>query len=707
MGCDKICQAKKKAKEAQSSATSKQGALTNAQKSRAASKGKTTVNNYSVEVVTVAKFLGIDGKKNALNINEMFTYLNMARKSPEILANATAKNLITPITAAFGVYKVLTVGKKIFMVVKPGVKIAMQINDIATFNFAALAEMIGDIAQMILQILVSLAPMFVELLKNIFLEIPLYTKVITNEQSAAMERLINYSQLNIQESISSVLTSAATSSSEFNSSTITCPRVLDALAIIEIVEAKINEVVANYIQNDPIPTLEDVMADIPDTSYDTVEELHQIIVDYVIAALECIKAMMLNKIVEEVDKESIDITQIPDVAILDAEDKLIIKDMMEGLLTVTKKIEIAEIEELLRREFSSSQTKPTSEDEKYSDTLYAEAIADNVIEYLRSLLRFAFTSFNASDGTGTPQIDLKVATDVTFGKELEKSFDSIEQTRQDVIVVAVAEELIQNNKLQIFDNIINSTYDVSFDPTDFANTLNECAIEDIETQFDTMKTGIISDNTTTINNATITDETTMNALVTQIYNDTVSDIIDYTITPDFTCGTDDSICDAITQFKSELVTLISANLNETGIDISTTEFPDYVDKKSLNDMLQIFTNEINKELIVALKEVILGDALPCKSCKPCETLNTELLAYTNKVVEDIKDQIIFNAGKYIRDAEWTWSDSATVKAAIISAMTTAVNANAGSVNLFDLLVFKLKQEEAELLESIRTIIKTS
>ncbi len=720
MGCNKICQAKKEAdaakKTAASSAASAQAQAAaakkraDAAKATSSSSGKATITSYSSEVITVGKFLGIDGKQNALSINEMNNYLKLASRSPQVLANATAKNLITPISVAFGAYQVLDVGRKVFLIVKPAVKIAQQLNDVATLNFAAIAEMIQDIAQTILQLLIGFAPMLIELLKNIFLNIPLYTKTVTEEQSIAMEQLLSFAQINIKENISGILTGeesdlSLSSASEYNTSTLNCPNVVNALTVIQIVEDEINSILASYVAGQPFWTLELVLNEFTGEDYETVDGLKEIIVDYIIASLDCTRKKMLKGIISKIDSESIDILQIPDVSILENKDKLVIKEMMEGLLTVVKKIEIAEIEELLRRNLSASQLRPESEQEQYFDTKLAEAIADNVIKYLRELLKFAQLSGSA------PTISLKQATNDALGKELKKAFSRIEETRQDIITVSVAEELVQSNKIQIFDNIINSLSGIQFKSSDVE--LETCAVDLVNTQFDDLNDSIEINTSATIAGTSVTSLSEMESLVNAIYNQIINAIADETFDPanDLTCGTDVSLCQALETFKKNLVNNISENLVNTGLNIATAEFPDYVDKFSLNKMLKVFSTEINNELSEVVKLIVMDTILPCKSCKPCEQLKLDIINYMNKIIDKIKNEKIRIANEVINDETLDWdseeADWSDKKAELEALVTTTVDTNAGQVSILDEVVRRLRMEETELIQSIKDAIKST
>ena len=710
MGCNQICKAKKKAKKAEAEAKAASDAANaeaaeakkqaDAAKATAASSvadGQNvdqtiTITSYSTEVVTIAKYLGIDKTKNTLSIREMQTLLQTASRSPQILASAAAKNLINPISTALGAYQVLDAIRVGWLIVKPVVKLAQQINDVATCNFAAIGEMIADIGQFILQILIGFAPLLIELLKNLFLNIPLYTKTITKEQSIRIQNLIVLSQLSVRQRISD-------SFSSFKITSIQCPTAVNALAAIRVVEAAINVAIATYVQNDPIPTLED-LTDVP--------ELRQIIIDYIIAGLECARKKILQVAIDEVNKEEIDILQIPDVANSSPTDKKSMKEMMEGLLTVTKKIELAEAEELLRRNFSDSQQSPTEEGEVFADHALAEAAADNIIQSLRDMLIFLINSYNTTDGTVHPKMDLNAPLSEELKDEIKKNLAKVEDTREDIITLNIVEELMQSNKIQILRNVITSLKNISFSPSDYV--LNDCISLNINNDFNTLRANMISNNFTVIDGYTVNDTANMETLRDLIHTNTVQAINDELIVVNDTCGFVDQVCESVIKFKSDLVLAVETNLSRTSINAAIADVPDYINPLKLTKMIKLFNTEINKEIGLAARTIVLEDILPCKSCKPCEQIKAELDIYALKRIEEIKDELIRNAGIYILDVnqDWTITDAQSIidkKQQLVELETTAINMKAGTVDLYDTFIYRLKLEEEELLKSINAIVK--
>ncbi|RLD63984.1 MAG: hypothetical protein DRJ01_02205 [Bacteroidetes bacterium] len=713
MGCGKICQAKKSAAKGQRQAdqakrdankqvkdAEKQAA--NAQAAGSVSPYDLTVTHYTVEVITIGKFLGIDNKRNALSIREMFALLQTASRSPQILSSAVAKSLIQPIAVAMGFYVGFDIGRKIFLLVKPGFKILQQINDIFTFNFAALNVLIWDILQMVLQFSLGLFPYLIELLKNIFLNIPLYTKILTSQQTIRISGMLAMAQISMRERISNVIDNFKIEKSYCAPGSNTCPEITEPQSEMSLIADEINTNILTYVQHDPIPTLEDLT---------DVNTFHYWTEKYMIAGMDCARKECLNQVVDASMEEEIDILEIPGFQNETVDNKKNMKLMVDGLLVVSQKTEAAIAEELLRKQFSVSQLLPEEQNQKYGDTLLASAMADSVIAELRRTINVVFEGFNESDGSIYPQVDLCYLVTYELNNEIRKKLDIVEEERQYIIVVTIAESLVQNNKIQIFDNIIQSLVNVGFNPDDII--LNDCMSVGINNDFNTMKANIINDNFTKIDNdVTVVDTTTMIALRNEIYADTVAAINDELIIPDSTCGFADDVCRNINKFKANLVLEIQKNMEGTSINISNSDVPDYVDTKELKGAVNMFNTEIVKQLMDIVRTIILESVLPCEACRPCEDMNQDLVAYATEKIEKIKDEMIRNADVFILDETLDWTvtnaPSAVIKKQqLIDVSNAAVSENAGVVDMFDTFIYRLKAEEKEIINNIMSTIKSS
>src|SRR6056297_1071729 len=158
MGCGKICKAKKKAKKAKRQAAAANRKADAARRSKPTIPGVPQATGTSVEVTTVADVLGVGTKYQALTPYEAIQVLGQGRRNSQVM-NSAARGLVGPIQAAFGVYLGVKVAQAVPKVVKPIVKMASQIGDLF-FNFAAIGELIADIAILVLTIFVGLAPIF-------------------------------------------------------------------------------------------------------------------------------------------------------------------------------------------------------------------------------------------------------------------------------------------------------------------------------------------------------------------------------------------------------------------------------------------------------------------------------------------------------------------------------------------------------------------
>jgi len=713
MGCGKICQAKKAAAKGQRQAdqakrdANKQVKAAEKQAAAARAGGSVspydlTVTNYTVEVITIGKFLGIDSKRNALSIREMMALLQTAARSPQILSSAVAKSLIQPITVAMGLYVGFDWARKAFLVVKPILKIAQQINDIFTFNFSALGVMLNDILQMVLQFALGLFPFLIELLKNIFLNIPLYTKILTSQQTIRISGMLTMAQISMRERISNVIDNFKVEKPYCAPGSITCPEITEPQEEMYSIADEINTNIEAYVQHDPIPELENLT---------DVNTLHYWTEKYMIAGMNCARKECLNQVVDASMEEEINVLDIPGFQNETVDNKKNMKLMVDGLLVVSQKTEAAIAEELLRKQFSVSQLLPEEQNERYGDTLLASAMADNVVAELRVVINAVFNGFNNSDGSVYPQVDLCFLVTYELNNEVRKKLDIVEEERQYIIVVTVAEDLLQNNKIQVFDNIIQSLENVGFNPDDI--TLNDCMSIGINNDFNTMKTNIVNDNNTKINNdVTVVDTPTMIALRNEIYADTVAAINDELIIPDSTCGFADDVCRNINKFKANLVLEIQHYMEGTSINISNSDVPDYVDTKELKDSVDMFNDEIVKQLMDIVRAIILESVLPCEACRPCEDMNQDLVAYAADKIEKIKDEMIRNADVFILDEtlDWTVTDGASAivkKQQLIDVALAAVSENAGVVDMYYVFIHKLKIEEKAIIDNIMSTIKNS
>jgi len=711
MGCGKICKAKKKAAEAQKKADRSKKDAENKknealEKARSEAKdGKNSVISieyYTVEVITIGKFLGVDSKQNALSIRDMVNLFHVAQRSPEIMASAVAKGLIQPLLGFFDFYNAFSKAIAIFQALKPGVKILMQIGDIITFNWSAFGELIGDIVQMLAQLMLGFAPMLIEMLKNIFLNIPLYTKKIPKKQKIRIQGLLVLKNIKIKEDITNAIIDY-TPQAPFCATkmTRTCPDILESVTNIKTIEINMNISLESYVQNSPFPSLEDLT---------DVNVLDENIIVYMTKGMKCTERDVLKKIIKASKQESISVVSLPEIATSTPEEKQSLGQALDGLLTAYEKTEAAITEELLRQNFVVSQQLPKEEKERFSDNMLSEELSRNVIKELRKVLVTVLKKYNKTNGSIHPKIDICRLLTYELKKEVDKKLKRIEDKRQDLITLNVTKELIESNKLQIFDNLIKSFSNVGFDPQKI--TLDNSMTDEIENDFSNLKNNINLNNNTTISNTTVNNTNDMLDLRDLIVSNSNTDVNDENIVPDTSLGFSDDVCRNIEGFKKELVLEIENKMRKSSINTSDTFLPSYANKKKIADMVDLFYDKIVTELILMVKKIILEQAIPCKSCRPCEKMVEDLVFLTETKIDGQKDKIIDNVNQFVLDdnLDWTITDAASIvekKQQLIDVSTNSINKNIGVINLYDVFILKLKKEEAAIIDTIARFIKSS
>jgi len=711
MGCGKICKAKKKAKNAKKQADKakydavkqQNEAMREAQK--AARNGTTsvvTIKSYTIEVVTIGKFLGVDSKKNALSIRDMINLFNVARKSPEIMASAVAKNLIGPLLGFFDFYAEFTKLIRIFQQVKPWIKIAMQIGDIVTFNFAAVGELLSDVAQMLAQLMLGFAPLLIELLKNIFLSIPLYINKIPKEQKIRIQGLLALKHIEIREEITNAIkdykgkkpfcTGRATPS---------CPEIITTAENIKAAENEINLNIESYTQHAPFPPLE---------SLTDVTALRTNITEYMKKGMKCTERDVLKNIVKASKRKNIPVSVLPGIEENTPEEKLALGQAVDGLQTAYEKTEAAIAEELLRQNFAVSQILPEEENERYSNIMLAEVLANNSIAELRKVIVSLFKKFNNTNGTIYPRVDLCRIITYELNKEAKKKLKKIEKGRQDIITLTVTTELMQSNKIQIIDNVIKSLSGIGFDSSSYS--LDNSITDQLNNDFNNLKNNMKNDNVNDINNAVVNNTNDMLDLRDLIMSNINNNVNDENIVPDPNQGLSDSVSSNLEQFKSELVLSVENNMRKTYINMGENSLPSYTDKKKVNDMVKVFYSAIIDEIVGLLKNLVLESAIPCKACRPSEKMVEDLIAFSDKRLNEQKDAIIKNSEEKILDAslDWTITDANSVaekKQQLIDMQEAGIDENIGSVNLYDIFILKLRQEEEAILDNVSKFIRSS
>lgn len=693
MGCGKICQAKKQAAAAQNQANQARNAKPPAGPTIP---GVPKITGSSVKVTTVGHILGVHEKKNALTPWEVITVLGAARGNSKITRNSVAAGLITPIQAAFGTYIGLKVAQLAFNITKPAVRMAVQINGIITFNFAMLPELLADIALLILTIFVGLAPIFLSLLKNIFLSIPIDIGIMTTYQLNELKTLIELSKIEIKNTFLKVTNeiNAYLAIMENNKKALE-KAILGGVAPTGIVTfVNVSTVINNYIQNNDSPY---VLSDILD-----VDVLKQQFIEAFGIGMNSCKEIILEALAADLNKLSIDILDLEDVSTFDIENKNKVKQISNGLSDAVKRIELLQAGEILKRQFSVSGMPPSQDGQIFDDNDLAIAAAENMLEDLTNLL---------DNITEKRNVDVDEIFLYTFNEEVEKKKAATLGVREDIAAIDLAQELILQNKNSFILSMINKLDQIVIDKTDVIQ-LDPCYEQSITNDFNTLKSVTLTQQISFINTSVVENTSQMISLKDAVYASSVQSVIDDLIVVDSACQNSfgSSVCESIDRFKRKLYSEMKKSIESGEIPIDELPVPDGIDKYELKKMLNILLDEVKKKLIKQGMDIIVEEIIPCKSCKPCEDMVADMNIYVTKTVQNSKNNIIKYLQGYIMNSgrDWTITDAVSVtnqKNYLIGQLTMALQKPSGELQLVEDMLYRIQMEEDELLKNVRTSLQ--
>lgn len=684
MGCDKICQAKKEAAKAQAEADK---AMNAAPPAGPKIPGIAYPTGTAVKIITVGHVLGVHEKKNALTPLEMFALLGVARGNTQVTANNTAKDLITPIQVAFGVYAGLIISQVAISIVKPAVKIAVQINGIIVFNFAMLPELIADIALLILMIFVGLAPIFLSLLKNIFLSIPLDVGIMTTYQIDQLKTLIALSKITIKSSFMTVVLKLKA----FNAIKIANDKAILKASlggtIAEIISyAAYTTAINNFVNsNSPPYLLSDII---------NVEVLRQQFIKDFIKGMNSCKEIILEELSALLKEQEVDILNVDGMSTFDLENKNKAKNVANGLFDATKKIELLQSGEILKRQFSTSGALPSNDGQIFDDNDLAEAAADNMIKKLEKL------------PADVDEIFLMV-----FNDEVEKKKAKTLEIREDIAAIELAQELILQNKNSFISSMVDKIDEIRLDKLEIIG-IDPCYEQSVTNDFTILKSITEIEQFLSIENFVVTNTVDMISLKDTVFNETKQSIIDKLIVVDPACQTSfgESICNTINVFKRVLYSKIKISIEGGTIPVDNLEIPIGIDKFELKKMMDILLTEIKKKLVKQGMDIIIEEVLPCKSCKPCEDMIVDMNIFISKTIQKAKDNMILNVTNFIINTghDWTITDSNSIVAQknyLKNQLSTALQKPSGELQLIDDMMFRLELEEKELIKNVKTSLK--
>jgi hypothetical protein len=687
MGCNKICQAKKEAEKGKKMAADAKRQA-DAARNMPPTPGVPKPTGVDVNIVTVGHILNVHESKNALTPWEVMGVLGQARGNSKIMGNPTAAGLVNPLTAAFGTYIALTIAQLVPLIVKPAVRIAVQINGIIVFNFAMLGELLADIALFILTIFVGLAPMMLSILKNIFLSIPIDIGIMQTYQLDQLKELIELSKIDIKNAFlrSTKKVNAHRAKEEHNKKY--SPK---------IDFSNTSSIINDYIANNNPPYDLDAILD-----KDALRE--QFIKAFEDGMKSC-KEIILDDLANELLKININILDIEDVDTFDEENKGKVKQVSEGLHDATKRIEMLQAGEILKRQFSVSGMPPSQEGQVFDDNDLALAAANNMLAALEKLLS---DLSNLAELTGEKRnVDVDEVFMLSFHDEVEKKKEKTLEIREDIAAIDLAKDLILQNKGPFISSMMNKVNAIKVDKEAIIN-IDTCYEQSVTNDFNILKSIILTQQTAFINTSIVENTSHMISLRDSVFANARQSVIDALIIVDHECQNNfgKSVCKSIDDFKRALYAEIKVSIEAGTIPIDELPVPTGIDKFELKKMLNILLDEVKKKLIKQGMDIIIEEAIPCKSCKPCEDMIGDMNIYVNKTINKSKDNIIKYLQGYIMNSgrDWTITDELSIenqKAYLIGQLTMALQQPSGELQLVDDMLFRLKMEEEELLKNVR------
>lgn len=685
MGCNKICKAKKKAKKAKAQAAeaAKAGDKARADAAAQSSAAGQPTASTEVNVITVGHVLGVHEIKGAMGPGELWDVLGTASGNSQIKGNSTAKGLITPIKTAVGVYTGLKIKEIAMFVIKPAVKMAMNIMGVV-FNFANIGELLADIGQLLLTIFVGLAPIFIQLLSNIFFSIPIDVGILTTYQLESLKVIVSLAKIDIKTAFSGSVKelNGFNAITKYNENQITNASLGGGSA--DIIDFSGISYTINNSTSDNLETILDVDQ--------LIEDLAEGFED----GMESCKTIILETLTKKLKLQKINVLDIPDVSSMDTENKNKAKTVAEGLNNASKRIEVLQAGEVLKRQFSVSGQPPTEEGMIMDDNDLALAAVGNMVNSIQKAI-----DHNPIGGS----IDVDEIFLTVFSEEVEKKKGTSIGVREDIAALEYAEEIVTSNKVAFVLSMTNETKNITLDLSEDID-FGDPFISEINQDFTDMKDAILLQQTIQINTTNVSTTQDMISLKDTIVANAQQTITDTLFTIENPELFQEQVCMSLHTFKSHLYKAIKEAIELGDISIASVDTPVGVDKYETKKMLDILLTEIKKTLVKQAKDIIVNEVIPCKSCKPCEDMATDMNIIMSGHLNTFKDNILKHIdGQIPNNTELDFTinsptDVSIKKQLLIDNLTIALERNSGELNLLDDLLFKIKAEEKELIKNV-------
>jgi len=690
MGCNKVCQAKKKAAKAQRQADEAKrqaDAMARSANNMSDMFGRKKYIGTTAEIITVGHLVKVHEKQNALTPQEIVSAARRAQYIPKVMDNSTTRGLSQNVIYAYNTYSEINGILNEFNIAKPAVKMAVNIGGII-FNFANIGELLGDIAMLIGGITVGFAPRYLKLMKDVFFNYPMDINVLSRYQLEQLTKIIDNSRAGMKDAFKKSVSGVNPKSAiDYNNSNYQ-DRKIDF--------SNYSNSINNYIKNNAPPYNLNNMIDIDNLRDDLASGFEN--------GMRACKDLALQNLSEALKDFSINILEIEDVAAYDDESKQKVKEFAESLNDATKRIELAQDGELLSRQFSVSGRTP-EEGQVFDDNDLALAAANKIIDNLEKELKL-IEKFVTTSGVNNSNINVDDIFALTFSEEVEKKKEAVNEKREDIDAIEAAKEAIENNKGSFVTSMMDLVAKISLN-LDNIISIDNCYEQAVTNEFNTLKSIILTQQTAYINSYIVNNTQDMIALKNSVFINAKQAIIDEIIIIDQECQKSfgKSICDSIDKFKRALYAEVKKSIENSTIDTSSYIIDENIDKIEYNKMLKLFMDEVKKALIKQCMDIVIEEVVPCKACKPCEDMSRDIGIYISKSIEKSKNTIIKNIESFIINInrDWTITDSSSVEAQknyLIGQLSMALQQPSGELRLVDDMMYRIKLEEDELVKNI-------
>ena len=716
MGCNKICQAKRKAarakkqaerekQKAQSEQTRAEAKTKNAIKNAAGVVGNVLLRNTKIRMITIAQYFGIDERKYSLTNKEVYDFLHKMYKSPQV-KNHPFIITIGAIWETFKIaYDVAARAQKALRIVKPATELAAQIGNIALwFNFTEILEIMSDVSAIITQIMMSLFPPVIKTIKKVIFEFPLILDIFTEEFWKKIRSNLDEFAYEIASSVAyivndfNILVNTWTDVAQISAFDKTvCPDTDKLCKEIKIIVQPAQDFIDNYDKGDPIPSIETLI---------NVNALEAKLTEYYVVAFSCVKDKIFTDASNKLRRTAIRKDNLDEIIVEeDPEVKKVFNEYLDKVADSYKKIELAFLEETLRRAFSLSKNEITMDNERYADKSIAETSAEMTINELEAFFRNSLKVYNKYTSANKPVIKVCELSYIIINKQVQsKKADMVDKIKNRNETME-AFQVIETNTEVLTNDLSNTIGDADFNKN---IDVDDDYITYAEQQISNMKINAENNANTLINQTTVTDTADMILLRDNVVKQIKDDINNSF--PDMTLQDTSVICETLDEFKKDLVDRLRRKLSNKKVFIDYDNRKDSLDYNIVDDKVNKMMKEVYKVYLELFKSVILYDAIPCRHCSNCSVFINYINDVLNKKFNNIKKDIIKNIEITILDGsiDWTINDSNDVfikKNLLRNLVTEGLQKPHRGVGFNDEFIVRLDREKNIIIDNIRELLE--